>query len=186
MYPHEITYSTAKGYIFLDILGVEDTVDLSLNHGTTIEVAGNTVIQADADTPGIYEYEITSLDEASKYYIQAKAVGLSSTAYGQILSFYTLNPNQPDAIQKLGTWFSRLGFTGEGIWWLFGLIITALAWLFLHNKGKIGQVSAGIITLLVVGLLISISVIDVWLVILLSLGAGITIFGLIFKNRQAT
>lgn len=181
----DITYEGFTAGVLLLDLAEETDMDLSLDYGTTTALGSNVAVATDADEPGNYTVILTGGSEDSVYYYRAKAVGTGGTYYGEVFSVQTLDPNQPTALQKASTWFNSIGFHGEGIWWLIALVIMSISFIVLSIKyGKMGAVGALCISVAVLACLISFSLVDTWLLILLVLSSSIVAGTLALKGAK--
>jgi hypothetical protein len=179
----DISYNEATIGYTLAYLGTNTIVDINLKYGTTIACTSTATIDEDITQPYFNELKLTSLLDATKYYYKIEAVGDVNTFYGNTLYFTTDDSSKSTLVNKGTNLLNRIGL-GFGAWWLVLLLLMLLIWLIpsIREHSWLGVT----FDLIILGAGIALSVVDIWIVILLAVGAGITIFGIIIGHKRAS
>lgn len=177
-----VGFTEAEMGAFLVDMGGEAEVELSIDIGLTGSYGTNAVIDAACVAPEDMKVKITGLTSGTVYHYRAKAVGESETYYGEDRSFQTKNSGQPDIISRITVWLGQNGWAGEGVWWLFLAALIGLVWILLHDT-KLKQVGAAVLSVIFMGAFVMLKLIDIWLVVLLAILAGVVIYTIVFRSH---
>lgn len=178
------TYDTATVGALLLNLGTNTTGTVYIKWGLTSSLTETPIsLGTSVTSPNLFEAQMSSLANNTRYFYQAYYDGDVADLYGQIQYFNTSDSAKVTLVKKGNDWLDKIGL-GTGGWWIAMLVLMVIPWVFLHDT-KIKQIAALGIDLVIIGAFVALSIVNVWVIALLALGAGITVFSIIVKTSNA-
>lgn len=155
-------------------LGNASLVLVGFDIGETTDYEMGFYSVGNANSATEYSLTMESLKINTTYHFRAEGIG-SMSGYGDDMTFTTGNGggnNRGEVMRGINDWLKSKGWGGQGAHWMIVIILMiacmALPLIFVPNKIAKG-VLAVLLPMLVLGLAVASSFLDVWLVILIGI-----------------
>lgn len=177
-------------------------VDVKLECGKTYcqMVGGNSTItlaEGVSDVGTWYYEDSYEVFEGGEYYYVRTALydGGERVASCDYITFTRWDPDLPRFVNWIGQFLDDIGLGGgeggvfgtEWLWWLLVGVIILVSWFIaLSQRGRHRHWIGILGTFIALGFVITFGLVDIWLVVLLSIIAGLIVFKVVFKKMGAT
>lgn len=173
----KIGYDTAYIPVTLGDLGTHTSLTINFQYGTNSTYSLLIPVANSINLPQSWTIPLTGLTSNTLYYFRAVALDGTYEMDSSGKQFTTLNPNQPSFIQGITAFFGSTGL-GTNFWWIIIIVFNLGVWFFFRNS----KVIAMVLSALSVGAMIVLGLVDIWLIVLLAIVAGLAFYMIVIRG----